>query len=287
MELFLAQLITGLSSSSELFLSTIGLVIIFGMLDVVNMAHGEFIMLGSYSAVVFTNILNMPFFISVILSFFVTAALGCILEHFLIRKFYGKVAETLLSTFALTYIIPEIIKLFFGPENQKIESPIPGNITFGNITVPFYDMFLILMAVLFLLGTLFLFFRTKFGIQLRSITQNRQMSQCLGLNSGKIDKITFSYGCGLAGAAGALLAPVVSVTPTMGTDYVVDSFLVVILGGLDSIVGSFFGSFVIEESTSVMTSFMSMVNAKLLIFIIIIILIRFKPQGLFALKDKR
>ncbi|MFI3228196.1 MAG: urea ABC transporter permease subunit UrtB [Clostridia bacterium] len=287
MELLLSQLITGLSSSAELFLTTIGLVIIFGMLDVVNMAHGEFIMLGAYSVCVFNNNFGIPFFIAVILSFVFTAFLGCLLEHFVIRKFYGKVAETLLATFALTYILPEIVKSFFGPENQKVSTPIPGNISFGHITIPYYDMFIVLMAVVFLLGTLILFYKTKFGIQLRSITQNRQMSQCLGLNSGKIDKMTFAYGCGLGGAAGALLAPVVSVTPSMGTEYVVDSFLVVILGGLDSIIGSFFGSFVIEESTSAMSSAMSMVNAKLLIFIIIIVLIRFKPQGLFTAKDKR
>ncbi len=287
MELFLSQLINGLSGSAELFLVTLGLVIIFGMLDVVNMAHGEFIMLGAYSTVVFTNILSVPFFISVILSFIITAFLGALLEHFLIRRFYGKVAETLLATFALTYIFPEIIKEFFGPENQKIDLPIKGNFTFGNITIPFYDIFLIIMALVFLISTLLLLFKTKFGIQLRAITQNRQMSQCLGLNSGRIDKLTMAYGCGLGGMAGALLAPVVSITPTMGTEYVVDSFLVVILGGLDSVVGSLFGSIVIEESTSVMASAMSMVNAKLLIFVIIIILIRFKPQGLFTKKDKR
>ena len=124
-------------------------------------------------------------------------------------------------------------------------------------------------------------------MQLRAITQNRQMTQCLGINSQRIDKITFAYGSALAGLAGVLIAPITSVSPGMGTQYIVDSFLVVILGGLNSIIGSFFGSVVIEEAVSIMASFMSLVSAKLIIFIVIIVLIRFKPQGLFSAKDKR
>lgn len=287
MELLFSQLVNGLSSSAELFLVAIGLVIIFGMLDVVNMAHGEFIMLGAYCSCVCVNYLHIPFAIAVLISLMVTAVIGIALEQLIIRKLYGKVAETLLVTFALTYIIPELIKSFFGPENQKIELPIKGNITWGKITVPYYNVFLIGMAGLVLAGTLFLFFKTKFGMQLRAITQNRRMSQCLGLNSSKIDAMTFAYGCGLAGLAGALLAPVISVTPSMGTEYVVDSFMVVILGGLNSILGSFFSSGVIKESESAMAGCMSLVTAKLLIFIVIIVLIRFKPHGLFAPKDRR
>ena len=155
------------------------------------------------------------------------------------------------------------------------------------MTIPYYDMFLILMALIVLFVTLGLFYKTSYGMQLRAITQNRQMTQCLGVNSGIIDKITFGYGCALAGLAGILLAPVSSVSPGMGTDYIVDSFLVVILGGLNSIVGSLFGSVVIQEAVSVMASFMSLVTAKLLIFVVIIVVIRFKPQGLFSAKDMR
>ncbi len=287
MSIFFSQLINGLSISAGLFLAAIGLVIVFGMLDVVNMAHGEFIMIGAYVGCIVVNQLKLPFILAMLAGFLVSAFFGLIVEHVLIRKLYGKVAETLLITFALTYIIQQIMRMIFGPENQKLELPIKGRISFGIITIPYYNIFLIFMAVAVLLGTLLLFYKTSYGMQLRSITQNRQMSQCLGINSGRIDKITFAYGCGLGGLAGVLLAPIASVTPGMGHEYIVDSFLVVILGGLNSIVGSFLGSVVVEESVSVIASQVSLVTAKLLVFIIIIVLIRFKPHGLFASKDKR
>lgn len=287
MELVVSQFINGISGSAELFLVAIGLVITFGMLDVVNMAHGELIMLGAYFGCVSVNILHLPFVLAVVISFVLTAALGALIEHFLIRKVYGRVAESLLVTFALTYIIQQIIRMIFGPENQNLEVPIKGSLHLGAVTIPYYNLFLIGMAVVVLGATLLLFYKTSYGMQLRAITQNRKMTQCLGINSGMIDKITFAYGSGLAGLAGVLIAPVSSVSPGMGTDYVVDSFLVVILGGLNSIIGSFFGSAVIQEAISVMASFMSLVTAKLLIFVVIIILIRFRPQGLFSARDKR
>ncbi len=287
MELVLSQFINGISGFAQLFLVAIGLVITFGMLDVVNMAHGELIMLGAYVGCVFVNTLHVPFVVAMIAAFFLTGILGALIEHLLIRKVYGKVAESLLVTFALTYIIQQVIRMIFGPENQNLEVPMKGSFHIGSVTVPYYDLFLVFMALLVLFATLALFYKTPYGMQLRAITQNRKMTQCLGINSGMIDKLTFSYGSALAGLAGVLIAPVTSVTPGMGTDYIVDSFLVVILGGLNSIVGSFFGSAVIQEAVSVMASFMSLVTAKLLIFIIIIVLIRFRPQGLFSAKDKR
>lgn len=287
MSLFLSQLINGLGNSASLFLVAIGLVIIFGMLDVVNMAHGEFIMLGAYTACICSNSFHMPFIVSIILSFLFTAIFGAFIEQILIRRFYGKVAETLLITFALTYIIQQIIRSIFGPEEQVLAVPIKGSLNMGSITIPYYNLFLILMAFIVLGATLILFNKTKYGMQLRAITQNRNMSQCLGINSSKIDKITFAYGCGLGGLAGALIAPISSVAPGMGISYVVDSFLVVVLGGLNSIVGSLFGATVIDESVTVMSGYMSQISAKLIIFIVIIVIIRFKPQGLFSSKERR
>lgn len=287
MELFFSQFINGVCNSAELFLVAIGLVIIFGMLDVCNMAHGEFIMLGAYCAVTCVSRLHLPFVLALVISFIFTAFIGVLVEHFLIRKLYGRVAETLLVTFALTYISQQIIRMIYGPEGQSMEMVLKGSINMGKVTVPYYNLFLVGMALLVLVGTLFLFYKTNYGMQLRAITQNRRMSQCLGINTGRIDKITFAYGCGLAGLTGALIAPVASVTPGMGTTYIVDSFMVVILGGISSIVGSFLGSFVIQESVTIMSGYMSQVTAKLLIFLVIIIIVRFKPHGLFAPKDRR
>lgn len=287
MSLFFSQLVNGLSNSAILFLVAIGLVIIFGMLDIVNMAHGEFIMLGSYCACICTSVFHIPFIFTIIISFVFTALIGGVVEHVLIRKLYGKVAETLLVTFALTYIIQQIIRSIFGPEEQLMAVPIPDSLQIGSVTIPYYNLFLILMALLVLAGTLLLFNKTSYGMQLRAITQNRPMTQCLGIDSAKIDKITFAYGCGLAGLTGALIAPVSSVTPGMGSSYIVDSFLVVVLGGLNSIIGTLFGATVVSESVTLMSGYMSQISAKLLIFVIIIVVIRFKPQGLFVSRERR
>ena len=157
MELVVSQIINGISGSAELFLVAIGLVITFGMLDVVNMAHGEMIMLGAYFGCVFVNSLHLPFAVAVILTVIATGLIGALIEHFLIRKIYGKVAETLLVTFALTYIIQQIVRMIFGPENQNLAMPIKGSLHLGGVTIPYYDMFLIMMALIVLFVTLGLF----------------------------------------------------------------------------------------------------------------------------------
>lgn len=287
MQLFLSQLINGLSNSAEMFLVVIGMVIIFGMLDVCNMAHGEFIMVGAYTTVVLYTRLHLPFAVSLVGSFIMAAVIGMALEFFVIRRLYGKVAETLLSTFALTYVFEQICRAIFGPEGQSVAVPLAGRLTIGEITIPYYDLFLILMAGVVLAVTLLLLYRTRFGVQLRAVTQNRSMTECLGINTRHIDRVTFAYGCGLAGLAGGLIAPVASVEPGMGGTYIVNSFMIAILGGVNSIIGSLFGSFVFEESETVMSGYMSQVTASLLVFMMVIIVMRFKPYGLFASKDRR
>jgi len=287
MGLLASQVINGLTNTSILFLVAVGLVVIFGLLDVVNMAHGEFIMFGAYSAVVCVNTLHLPFAAAVLIAALFTALVGSVVERFIIQRLYGKVAETLLGTFALSYIFQQLVRTIFGPEDQLMALPLDTTLHFGSIVVPVYNVVLIVVSVIVLAGTLLLLIKTKFGMQLRANVQNRTMVQCLGVNSARIDNLTFSYGCALAGLAGALIAPVKSVTPDMGVTYVVDSFMVVVLGGLNSIFGSFMGSFVVSESSTVMAGYMSEITAKLLIFIVIIGVIRFRPQGLFFNKDKR
>ncbi len=287
MNLFFQQLLNGVSNSSVLFLTTIGLVIIFGMMDVVNNAHGEFIMIGAYTACVTVNTLHVPFAVACILAALITGLVGILIEQAVIKKLYGKVAETLLVTFALEYIIQQIVRMIFGPENQTIEVPVKGQFSFLGLSIPYYNLVLIGMAVFVLCLTLVLFYKTSFGMQLRAITQNRDMTQCLGVNVAKINMFTFGYGAALAGFSGALIAPIKSVFPGMGPGFNVDGFLVVILGGLNSVIGSFASSFVINESITVMSGYMSQVVSKLLIFIVIIVIVRFRPNGLFASKEKR
>ncbi len=287
MSLFIQQLLNGISNSSVLFLTTIGLVIIFGMMDVVNNVHGEFIMIGAYTACVSINVLHVPFAVAAILAALVTGIVGIIIERLLIKRLYGKVAETLLVTFALEYIIQQLVRMIFGPENQTIEVPIKGQLVIGSISIPYYNVLLIGMAIFVLVLTLVLFYKTSFGMQLRAINQNSDMTQCLGINVSKINMFTFAYGAALAGFSGALIAPIKSVFPGMGPSFNVDGFLVVILGGLNSIIGSFASSFVINESITIMSGYISQIVAKLLIFVLIIVIVRFRPNGLFSSKEKR
>lgn len=287
MSLFLQQLLNGISNSSVLFLTTIGLVIIFGMMDVVNNAHGEFIMIGAYTACVSVNSLHVPFGVACVLAALVSGLVGILIEQSVIKKLYGKVAETLLVTFALEYIIQQIVRMIFGPENQTLEVPLRGQLVLGDISIPYYNILLVVMAFFVLALTLILFYKTSFGMQLRAITQNRDITQCLGVNVAKINMFTFGYGAALAGLSGALIAPIKSVFPGMGPSFNVDGFLVVILGGLNSIVGSFASSFVINESITLMSGYMSQIVSKLLIFVVIIVIVRFRPNGLFSSKEKR
>lgn len=287
MSLFLSQLVNGISNSSVLFLTSAGLVIIFGMMDVVNMAHGEFIMIGAYTGCICVNTLHLPFAAAVLLAALFAGAFGMLVEHLFIRRLYGKVAETLLITFAMTYIIEQIVRMIFGPEGMSVEIPLQGRLALGPISVPYYNLVLISGAGAVLAVTLLLFFKTSYGMQLRAVTQNREITQCLGINVERINLITFGYASALAGFAGALVAPVNTVFPGMGSSYVVNSFLVVILGGLNSIVGSFASSFVINESITVMSGYMSQITSRLLIFVVIIVIVRFRPQGLFVSRQKR
>ena len=287
MSLFIQQLLNGISNSSVLFLTTIGLVIIFGMMDVVNNAHGEFIMIGAYTACVTVNVLHVPFAVAAILAALITGLIGIVIERLLIKKLYGKVAESLLVTFALEYIFQQIVRMVFGPENQTIDIPVKGRLLMGSISIPYYNLVLIGAALFVLALTLVLFYITSFGMQLRAINQNRDMTQCLGINVTKINMFTFGYGAALAGFSGALIAPIKSVFPGMGPAFNVDGFLVVILGGLNSIIGSFASSFVINESITLMSGYMSQIVSKLLIFVVIIVIVRFRPNGLFSSKEKR
>ena len=286
MELLVSQTINGLSVSAMLFITALGLVIIFGLMGVVNMAHGEFIMIGAYITYFVSTVFHASFFLAMILAFLVTAIFGVLIEVTLVKRLYGKIAETLLATFALSIILQQLVRMAFGPEDKFVGLPMEGRFYLWGIAVPHYNVFLIAVALFIMLATLALFYKTSFGMQLRAVTNNRSMAQCLGVNTSRIDTLTFACGSGLAGLAGALIAPVKSVMPSMGSYYIVDGFLTVVLGGFASIAGTAASSVVISESVTVMAGYISEITAKVLVFLIIIALIRFKPEGLFS-SEKR
>ncbi len=288
--LILNQIMNGLNSSAILLLTSLGIVVILGNMGIVNLAHGECIMLGAYVCFFCTTVLELPFLLSIPVAFIVLGILGIFINQFMIKKLMqkngGKVAETMLATYGLSLILKQGTKLIFGANLQYVENPFKGTIKLGSIIIPVYNIVVIIVALLVLLTTYILFFKTAFGRQMRATTGNRVMTECLGINTGKIDNFTFGYGFGLAGVAGVMIAPILGVTPFLGEKYLTNAFMNVIVGGLNSLLGTGFSSALIGESITILSGFSNEISAKLLIFIIVIILIRFKPEGLFT-KERR
>ncbi len=276
------EVLNGLSIAGVLVLAALGLGITFGVMKVINMAHGELIMIGAYAMYVTTSILGLPFYLGMIAAFIVTAVIGYVIELLVIKKLYGRSLETLLATFGLSIMLQQIIRMIFTAKAKPVENPMSGTIDIGGAILPNFRLFIIIIAIVVIIITVLMLYKTKFGVQLRTVSQNREMSEVLGINTSRIDSLTFAYGSGLAGVAGAMLASIRTVSPTMGFDFLIDSFMVVVLGGVGSIAGTIIGAFVIGEANSLLTLFSTETGAKVLVFLLIIIIIRFRPQGLFG-----
>ncbi len=212
------QFADGISVAGILLIVAIGLGITFGVMKIINMAHGELIMIGAYTTYMICTVGHMPFVVGMIVSFIVTALVGLLLEKFVLRRLYGRPMETLLATFGISIFLQQLIRMIFGPDGKSVTSPFQGVMNVGDVALPYYRLFIAGIALLMVLATAFAMFRTKFGIQLRSVSQNRDMCECLGINTSRIDAYTFAFGAGLAGLAGAILSPIKSVSPTMGLD---------------------------------------------------------------------
>ena len=281
----ISQIINGLNQSAILLIVTLGLVIIFGLMNVINMAHGEMIMIGAFVTYIATSVFNIPFLAAVILSFLVTALFGALTEITIISKLYSKPTETILATYALSIVLKEVARILW-PLSQNVDMPLPGTTTIGGVIVPYYNIFVVSMAVVLLLVTIVLFKFTRFGKKIGAITQNRSMTECLGIKTSTVDTLTFAYGAGFAGIAGSILAPVTGVSYNMGSSYLTDSFMTVVVGGVQSLLGTAVSSTIIGEGRTVLAGATNDVWAKIIIFLAVIVLIRFKPEGLFA-KERR
>jgi len=278
--------VDGLSVTSILLLAALGLAITFGVMKIINMAHGELIMIGAYTAYMVSTVAKLPFFFAIIAAFLVSAFIGLLIETIVIRHLYGRPLETLLATVGVSIVLQQLIKIIFGAGGKSLSNPIPGFITLGNVVIPYFRLFIILFAICLVLITVAIIYKSRFGTQLRTISQNRQMSECLGINTARIDVYTFAFGSGLAGIAGAILAPMKAISPTMGIDFLMDSFMVVVLGGVGSIAGTAFGSFLIGESKQLLSIASTETIAKIAVFLLIIMVIRFKPEGLLSRKRR-
>lgn len=276
----ISQLSNGLNQSAVLLIATLGLVIIFGLMKVINMAHGQMIMIGGFSAYIVTGIFNLPFCLAIVISFIVTALFGMLIEIVIIKRLYAKPTETILATFAISIILTEIARIIW-PLAVNVKMPLPGKFALGLVTIPFYNIFLVLVALGLLVCTICFFACTKTGRKIRAITQNRQMTECLGIDTAKIDTLTFAYGAGLAGIAGCVLAPTTGVSYDMGATYLTNTFLTAVVGGAQSMVGTAVAAGIIGESRTLLAGFSNDTWAMILVSFAIIVLVRFKPEGLF------
>lgn len=284
MEVVLSQLITGLSIASILLLVALGLSIIYGTTGVINMAHGEFVMLGAYTAWALQTFLGLGLIESLPIIFLVMAAFGWIVERVVIRHLYARPLDTILATWGIGIMAQQVIRLGVGGELRYVEMPafLSSSVSVLGVETSAYRLFILFLAVALFGLTWFLMYRTSIGMKLRAITQDRTIASSFGINSQRIYGLTFAYGAGLAGLAGALVSPLKSVSPEMGTTYVVDAFMVVVLGGVESLVGTIASSAILGELTGIIAFLSNDTIAKAVVFVAIVILIRFRPQGLFA-----
>ena len=285
-EILISQIITGLSIGSILLLVALGLAIIYGTTGVINLAHGEFVMLGAYTAWALQKYANVGLFEGLILIFVIVAFIGFIVERVVIRHLYDRPLDTILATWGVGIMAQQIIRLTAGGELRYVEMPasLGSSISILGVETSAFRMFVLVITAALVGLTWYLMYKTNIGMKLRAITQNREMASSFGINSNKIYSMTFAYGCGLAGLAGALVSPLKSVSPEMGTAYVVDAFMVVVLGGVESLLGTVASSIILGEMNGFLAFFSNDTMSKATIFLAIVVLIRFRPQGLFSTK---
>ena len=287
-ESIITQFLTGFSLVGILIIVAIGLAIIFGVVGVINMAHGEFIMVGAYTAAVVGE-LGGNTFIAIPVAFAVVGLLGLAIERSIIQWIYERPLDTLLATWGVGLVLQVIIKMIFGSDLYYVGAPevLDGGFrTIGLLPFPWYRLFLIGLAIAMLVMTYLFLYRTNVGLKVRAVRRNRSMTGCLGIDTAKVDMLVFFYGSGLAGAAGAALAPIKTVSPPMGFPYVVDSFMVVVLGGVGNLWGVVAGAAIIGEGESILSFLYNNVIGKMLVFMMIVLAIRIWPRGLFGYHER-
>jgi urea transport system permease protein len=285
----ISQFMIGFSVAAILAIAAVGLAIIFGVCGVINMAHGQFIMVGAYTAAVVGQ-LGGNTFIAIPIAFIVVALLGLLVERGIIQWIYDRPLETLLATWGVGIILEVLMKVIFGPELYYVGAPkiLDGGLRLiGRLPYPYYRLFLIAVAIIMVVVTFLIIYRTNFGLKVRAVRRNRAMSGCLGINTAQIDMLIFMYGSGLAGIAGAVLAPIKSVSTTMGFSYAVGSYMVIVLGGVGNLLGVPTGSFLVGEGETLLAYKYNSVIGELLVFIAIVIAIRVFPRGIFGYHERR
>lgn len=280
-------LVSGVAGSFMLLLTSLGLVIIMGYMKVVNLAHTEMLMMGAFLCYYLYEVAHIPFVLTIILSYVISFAFGALIERLIICHFYGKMAETLLATYGISIVMKQLALILFGKSYKQVSYPISAVVKFGDIYIESYKLIVMLVAVLALLGTLFFINKTSMGRKIRATTQNRTMTNCCGIDTKKVDTITFAHGMGLAGLAGAVIAPLSTVTYALGESWLTNTFMNVVLGGVSSLFGTVCSSFIIQMFISLVSGFSSSVTGQIVVLLLVIVIIRLKPEGLITQKGRR
>ncbi len=294
---FVGNLLYGISLGSVLLLAALGLAITFGLMGIINMAHGELLMIGAYTTYVVQTLfrtylpdaLDAYLIVALPAAFIVAAAVGIALERTVIRWLYGRPLETLLATWGISLMLMQTVRSIFGAQNVEVANPswMSGGVTVMGSLVLSYNRIVIVFFSLFVVAAVWLILnKTRLGLFVRAVMQNRRMADCIGVSTAKIDMLTFGLGSGIAGLGGVALSQLGNVGPDLGQSYIVDSFMVVVLGGVGQLAGTVIAAFGLGEVNKFLEPFSGAVLGKIFILIFIIIFIQRRPQGLFALKGR-
>ncbi len=300
MEVILSQIFNGLSLGSILLLAALGLAFSFGLMKVINMAHGEFIMIGAYVSYFFQAFLapafrgdngakeGIFFLLSIPAAFLITGAVGYLLEITLIRRLYGRPLDTLLATWGIGLMLQQLARSY-DPRNVPVTSPewLSGGLMISDtLSLPYKRLFIIGLVIVCIIGIYFYMYRSSQGRRTRAVMQNREMASALGVATRRVDVLTFALGAGLAGVAGSALTLLGQIGPQLGTGYIVDAFMVVVLGGVGSLPGTILAAFTIGLFNTFLEMSTTATLGKVLVFVLIIAFLQWKPNGLVSVRSR-
>jgi len=295
LEIFWMQLFSGVSYTAILLLMSLGLAIVFGLMGVINMAHGELMALGAYVTFMVANVFLKVFpdsvdiyiLVAIPIAFLVTFLFGMFLEWSVVRWFYNRPLDTLLATWGLSLILQQTYRTVFGPQEVTIPmaSWLDGAIEpFTGVQLPLNRIFIIVLTLIVAAVVYLLFFKTRMGLKVRAITQNRAIAETVGINTRQVDMYTFALGSGLAGIAGSVFTMIGSTNPGTGQLYIIDTFIVVVFGGVASIMGTALSSFIIAQLQTTFEFMTTSSYAKVLLMLIVVVILYYRPNGLFSPK---
>jgi urea transport system permease protein len=268
-----------------LMLVSLGLAIVFGLMNVINMAHGEFLMLGAYVVLTLVEA-GAPFFLALAAAPFAVAAVGLVAEELVVRRTYARLLDTILATWGLAMVLRQSIVLAYGPGAHAVPAPDLGGVELFGSPYPVYRLVVMAIALVTISATVALFFLTRFGLAARAVLSNRTMAGAIGIDTRRMDRITFALGTGLAGLAGGVMAPMIAVDPSAGLGYLVPGFLSILVGGLGTLAGPLVGAAAVGAVDSFTAALPSPIMAQLVVFALALAVIRLFPRGLVAVKRR-